>query len=189
VAKPNVVSKQDLLQSANQCIVRHGLQALTLKAVAEGANVTQGTVYYHFRNKEQLLLEIVQNLCNSSWEAIQRATETEQDLLAYALDSARIRCTPDSVYHTLFLSLVVAGFQNEKIRNELGQLLEAENHFLQSLLPDSPIKGVSAKTWAILLNAMIDGLALQALLNDSFSADEAFAELKVLLRNLLHGKE
>lgn len=188
MAKPNVVSKQDLLQSANQCIIEHGLQSLTLKAVAEGANVTQGTVFYHFRNKEQLLLEIVQNLCKSSWQEIEQASG-KTDLLTYALDSARSRCTPKSVYHTLFLSLVVAGFQNEKIRNELGQLLAAENDFLQSLWPDSPIKGVSAKTWAILLNALIDGLALQALLNDSFSADEAFAELEVLLRNLLHGKE
>lgn len=67
MAKPNVISRQELLQSARQVIASHGMQALTLKAVAEGAGVTQGTVYYHFRNKEQLLLELIKEMCQDSW--------------------------------------------------------------------------------------------------------------------------
>ncbi|WP_095533075.1 TetR/AcrR family transcriptional regulator [Bacillus halotolerans] len=40
---------------------------MTLKSVAEQANVTQGTVYYHFRTKKNLMLEVVRHVCDSSW--------------------------------------------------------------------------------------------------------------------------
>ncbi|MCZ7300564.1 TetR family transcriptional regulator C-terminal domain-containing protein, partial [Salmonella enterica] len=60
-------------------------------------------------------------------------------------------------------------------------LLEAENRFLQELWPTSPLPGVSAKKMAVLLNAMIDGLALQALLNPYFPTDEVYAELRQFL--------
>ncbi|MEI0735987.1 hypothetical protein VQ056_03810 [Paenibacillus sp. JTLBN-2024] len=35
MAKPNVVSKQELIEAAKQCIVEQGLEKLTLKMVAE----------------------------------------------------------------------------------------------------------------------------------------------------------
>ncbi|WP_019120671.1 TetR/AcrR family transcriptional regulator [Brevibacillus massiliensis] len=188
MAKPNVISKQDLIESAKQCIVEHGIQQLTLKAVAEKAGVSQGTVYYHFRQKEQLLLDVVSDLCHSSWKKIQQPQPGDPDVIRSALESARSRCTADSSYHQLFFSLVVSGLQHEEIRKQLGELIETENRFLQdqlaALWPHPPVQGVSRKTWAILLNAMIDGLALQALVCESFSADEVYGELYQLIRRI-----
>ena len=57
MARPNVTSKETLIEAAKRRIAEHGLDKLTLKAVAEEAKVTQGTVYYHFRTKEQLVLK------------------------------------------------------------------------------------------------------------------------------------
>ncbi|MCY8605789.1 helix-turn-helix domain-containing protein, partial [Bacillus sonorensis] len=68
MARPNVTSKNMLIEAAKRCIMDQGLENLTLKAVAEKANVTQGTVYYHFRTKEQLVFEVVQDVCYISWE-------------------------------------------------------------------------------------------------------------------------
>ncbi|MFM1650530.1 TetR/AcrR family transcriptional regulator [Brevibacillus sp. B_LB10_24] len=188
MAKPNVISKQDLIESAKQCIVEHGIQQLTLKAVAEKAGVSQGTVYYHFRQKEQLLLDVVSDLCHGSWKKIQQPQPGDSDVIRSALESARSRCTADSSYHQLFFSLVVSGLQHEEIRKQLGELIETENRFLQdqlaALWPHPPMQGVSQKTWAMLLNAMIDGLALQALLCESFSADEVYGELYQFIRHI-----
>ena len=63
MAKPNVVNKQKLLEAAKESITEHGMEKLTLKAIAENAKVTQGTVYYHFKTKEQLLLEVTESFC------------------------------------------------------------------------------------------------------------------------------
>ncbi|WP_028987507.1 TetR/AcrR family transcriptional regulator [Thermicanus aegyptius] len=193
MAKPNIVSKQDLIESAKRCIVEQGIQNLTLNSVAKGANVTQGTVFYHFRTKEQLMFEVVKDLCRSSWESLKRIPETGHEKIRSALDSARSRCTPDSFYHQLFLSLVISGFQNEKIKEQLGNLLEYENRFLTEQLatvwPQSPIEGVSLKTWGILLKAIIDGLALQALLSKDFPVDEIFKELELMVHHLTQASQ
>ena len=71
-----------------------------------------------------------------------------------------------------FLELAVLGFRNEKIKEQLGELLEEENAVLAEQLSDlwkrSPVDGVSFSTWGILLNALIDGLALQSLMSPDF---------------------
>lgn len=72
MAKPNVVSKETLIESAKKCISEKGLEKLTLKSVAEQANVSQGTVYYHFRTKENLMLEVVGHVCGSSWANVKQ---------------------------------------------------------------------------------------------------------------------
>ncbi len=187
MAKPNMVSKQDLIDSAKKCIVEQGLQKLTLQAVAQGAGVTQGTVYYHFRNKEQLMLAVVQDLCRTSWAAFESIKPSE-DLLTNALASAKSRCTADSFYHQLFFSLLVSSFQHDKTREQLGGLLKEENQHLTSYLSKawkrSPIDGISLEGWAILFNALIDGLAIQALLSPDFSAEQMYAELALLIQHL-----
>ena len=75
MAKPNVVSKQKLIEATQDCIVELGIEKLTLQAVAEKAKVTQGTVYYHFQTKEQLLFEVVQEICRSSWQEMSHCME------------------------------------------------------------------------------------------------------------------
>ncbi|CEH32466.1 TetR/AcrR family transcriptional regulator [Aneurinibacillus migulanus] len=185
MAKPNIVSKQELLASAKKCLAEHGIEKLTLKAVAAGAGVTQGTVYYHFRTKEQLMLSLVEDVCTSSWRQVESDTKPGPKKLKDALHAARERCTSDSFYHRLFFSLMVYSFQHEEMKKQLHDLLSFENKALSeqfaSIFNTSPVEGISFETWGILVNAMIDGLAVQALLSDSFPADRVYGELETLL--------
>ena len=185
MAKPNVVSKRELIQYAKECLVEKGLEQFTLRAVAETAGVTQGTIYYHFRTKEQLLLAIVRDICETSWQEIARPKE---DAIAHALASARSRCSYDSFFHKLFLSLVASGFNNEEIRHKLGEIMAMENNALSrnlsGLWAASPIEGVSRDTWGILINAMVDGLALQAVLQKDFPVESIYREFEHFLKGL-----
>ncbi|KVR04778.1 TetR family transcriptional regulator [Burkholderia ubonensis] len=47
--------RSQLLAAASDLATRHGVQALTLDAVAERAGVTKGALQYHFANKQGLL--------------------------------------------------------------------------------------------------------------------------------------
>lgn len=72
------------------------------------------------------------------------------------------------------------GFHNERIREQLGGLLQEENQQLAKQVErvrKSPIAGISSDTWGILLNAVIDGLAIQALLVEDFPTKEVYAAL------------
>ena len=191
MAKPNVVSKQELIEAAKMCIVENGMEKLTLKTVAEKANVTQGTVYYHFHTKNQLMLDVVKDVCQGSWKEISH-TPTHEFAIPEALNAAKERCGPESFYHRLFLSLVVSGFNHQEIREELGQLISFENKMLSDKIRELmgeeqgiPLMGISPETWAVIINAIIDGLALQSLVSPDFDREKTFAELGLFFQRLL----
>ena len=188
MARPNVTSKNMLIEAAKMCIMDQGLENLTLKAVAEKANVTQGTVYYHFRTKEQLVFEVVQDVCYISWENLKSGQKPVAEKIKEGLMSAQSRTKEDSYYHRLFLESVVSGFRNDMISSQLSKLIEDENMFLteqlSALWERSPVEGVSLKTWGILLNALIDGLALQSVISPGFSSEEVYRELELVLQHL-----
>lgn len=188
MAKPNVVSKADLIKSAKECLVQHGIEKFTLRAVADMAGVTQGTVYYHFKTKEQLLLAIVQDICDHSWSEISR--QSNQYMIKQAIESAKSRCSYESFFHKLFFTLIVSSLNNEKMRNQLGEIMQFENNALaknlSKLWPKSPIDGVSLETWGIFINAIVDGLALQALTQKDFPIEQIYEELERLFQGLTH---
>lgn len=77
---------------------------------------------------------------------------------------------------------------NEKIRSQLGEIILSENNALtenlSNLWSKSPIDGVTLETWGVLFNAIVDGLALQALLQKDFSVEKTYEELEQLFKGL-----
>ena len=51
---------QELLDAAFRVFAEHGYRATRLEQVAEAAGVTKGTIYYYFRNKEDLFRQTVE---------------------------------------------------------------------------------------------------------------------------------
>ena len=186
MAKPNVISKQDLINCAKECLASNGIDKFTLRAVAEVAGLTQGTIYYHFRTKEQLLLAIVQDISENSWAEISQ--KSNHYMISEAIAAAKNRCSYDSYFHKLFSTLLVSSFNNEKMRTQLGEVVSNENDALtqnlSKLWPKSPIDGVSLETWGILLTAIVDGLALQALLQKDFPVEKTYEEVEQLFKGL-----
>ncbi|MDY7220849.1 TetR/AcrR family transcriptional regulator [Halalkalibacterium halodurans] len=192
MAKPNVVTKEQLIEAAKRCIVEKGIHSLTLKSVAEGAGVTQGTVYYHFRSKDQLMLEIVESMCTSAWHSLESMSKQEGEnthWIQAALHSAHDRTTKDAYFHKLLASLIVTGFTNEQIRQKLEKLFQFENQVLKeqmaAVLGDHELHGVSLEVWSVLFNALIDGLAIQALVAENTDIDGLYHHLHLLVNKLL----
>ncbi|KOS68735.1 hypothetical protein AEA09_09420 [Lysinibacillus contaminans] len=184
MAKPTGVAKGNLLAAAKQCLVDKGIEKFTLKAVAEQAGVTQGTIYYHFKTKEQILLEIIQSICENTWDEL---LKDDQQLIQSALQSAKNRYENKDFYQ-LFFTLVVLGFNNPPIKQQIGRILENENERLFNVLTKlwgkSPIEGVSIATWSTFVNALIDGIALQIVMCDDFHEDSFYNELEKILLTL-----
>ncbi|MEB5481414.1 TetR/AcrR family transcriptional regulator [Shouchella clausii] len=192
MAEPNVITKQDLIESAKTCIVENGVNQLTLKAVAEGAGVTQGTVYYHFKTKEQLMIEVVEDMCKTSWERLEQMKEnTGQQGIEWmkaGLEAAYERNSSDASYHSLFFSLVAAGLHNHNIRERIGGLLAYENDVLQKqiqALAGDECFGMPPDVCSVFVNALIDGLAVQSLMRSDFDGKKVFDYLERLLAKQL----
>src|SRR5262249_60176432 len=52
-------SRRQLMSGAIDCFARFGYQGTSIDRIARHAGVTKGALYYHFRDKEELLFEAV----------------------------------------------------------------------------------------------------------------------------------
>src|SRR3989442_8388059 len=54
-------SRKQLMAAAIDCFARLGYQGTSIERIARAAGVTKGAVYYHFRDKEDLLFSAVKD--------------------------------------------------------------------------------------------------------------------------------
>jgi TetR/AcrR family acrAB operon transcriptional repressor len=54
-------ARKDLMAIAIDCFARYGYQGTSIERIASAAGVTKGALYYHFRDKEELLFEAVKD--------------------------------------------------------------------------------------------------------------------------------
>jgi AcrR family transcriptional regulator len=53
--------RRDLMDIAIDCFARFGFHATSIDRIAKAAGLTKGAIYYHFKDKEELLFEAVKN--------------------------------------------------------------------------------------------------------------------------------
>ena len=51
-------TRQRILDAAREMFVRHGYDATTMRAIADKLDYTATAIYHHFRNKEELMIEL-----------------------------------------------------------------------------------------------------------------------------------
>src|SRR6201988_4147762 len=91
--------KKQLMSAAIDCFARLGYQGTTIDRIARDAGVTKGALYYHFRDKEELLFEAVKD----------RVGEFEQQVLA--------ELTPDQDAMDALRRVVDACFAHATVSN------------------------------------------------------------------------
>jgi AcrR family transcriptional regulator len=69
------LTRQSILQAAEAVLLRDGLDALTLDAIAAELGLTKQGLYYHYPSKEALLAELALQEWTAAAEAVHAATE------------------------------------------------------------------------------------------------------------------
>jgi AcrR family transcriptional regulator len=154
-------SKRDqLLDAAAAVVSQHGVQQLTIDAVAMAANVTKAGLIYHFKTRDDLLAALVERMVN---EFDMQARPQEQ-------------LPPDGLTMKTALSqMSVETFEMPaQQRQLLTNLLAAVSSHPQLI---APVQALYARNYdwlgksgeqadqAMLLAAALDGIALLELLN------------------------
>ena len=53
--------RRDLMDIAIDCFARYGYHSTSIDRIAKAAGLTKGAIYYHFKDKEEILFEAVKN--------------------------------------------------------------------------------------------------------------------------------
>lgn len=170
--KSTQVRKNSLIRATLSLIATEGIDAATVRVIAERANVTQGLIRYYFSTKEELILAAYEYHMNAMVEISNEALKTMEgkkptDRLVEFIYAALTPPVANSDSVALW-----AGFLNRLRRDENMRLMHRKTYFefrnrLEFLIEDVFVQQNKKKNpqqlkrLAIACNAVIDGLWLE----------------------------
>ena len=117
-------SKEHILAAAIECFATHGYQGTTIDRIARVAGVTKGALYYHFRDKEDLLFETVRNRIVGFEERVLAQTASDDSpftTLGRVLDSCFVTAT-ESNHRRFIMTLMVEALDTNPRLSEAFRL-------------------------------------------------------------------
>ena len=173
-----------VLDAAEDLLAQKSLKEVTLAQIADHANVAKGTVYYYFKNKEDILFAIFDRYLADQWKQLNDWTSnTAKDtrlprlikyVLARDIDKTGIRL------HFIF----EAADGNEVLRQKLMErYLKFEKEIAAKIQERQDNVDSDYLSWLALM--VSDGLIIQKTLgNDQLDTDRFIAETEQYIRQI-----
>ncbi len=185
--RSSAATREKLTRAAAELIAELGWGRVTTRAVAERAGVPHGAVSYHFRGKQELLIES----CLAAFAqavpfeeyAAQATLDDVVDLIGSEIDHGLHR---DVVLGRLMFEAIREAERDEGLRERMGAMVTEYRKVLVAVVRAEQERGaisatISAEGVATLVTAIGDGLFLHALLDPDLDVSEALGTLRVLL--------
>lgn len=122
---------------AIDCFARYGYQATSIDRIAKAAGLTKGAIYYHFKDKEQLLFEAVKNRVSQFERRIIAEIETIHDAAA-ALRRVGELClehATKSNHRRLIVTLMVEALDtNARLSAQFREMMRRFRAFLRGII-------------------------------------------------------
>lgn len=182
---------QAIITTAQQIIADEGLHRLTLRAIAERANVNISAVKYHFGSKAGLMAVVLDATVHD--EALKLVSKTytltgEERLHAYI--SGVLAIVNSTRAYRSYYELQPAVLRSPRLKQTEADLYRwyVDWTSLCLGLDGLGLQPETSHAIAQMLVAMSDGLALQRLVDeDAFPAEAAHVVLEKMLRAVLRG--
>lgn len=192
VKAPEEQRRAQILDAAVAVATTERLDGLTVRKVAEAAQLSPGLVFFHFGSKEQLLLDLLERVLE---EIIGRrppedgagAASARDALLGYARRELE-RLPGERDFVELFFDFWVVGTRNRDVRRRMSEAMAAYRNSFEPLSARivaeeaARFDGVPAADVARIIVSFVQGTAFQAVLEpDHFDVDALMAALESLV--------
>ncbi len=135
--------RESILAAAVQLFAEYGYHAAPLRDIARIAGIQAASIYYHYTNKQALLVEIMKThmlRLNTNLERILREQSDPQKRL-YEAVANHIRLHTSYKAEFFIIDTEIRALEGEN-RNDIISLRDRYEHLLQELLHDGMERGV-----------------------------------------------
>ena len=181
-------TRQRLMRAAVDLIAEVGWGRVTTRAVAERAGLPHGAVSYHFRGKQDMLVEAALHTFEQAIPIaeIEAMTSVDEFIGLIALEVAN-RDAIDRRLAGLMMESMREAERDAHLRSRLGDLLGVYRRVMVDVVRadqerGAAFSGASAQGIATVLGAFGDGLLLQAMLDPQLDVGNAIDALRAMLR-------
>lgn len=174
-------NKKRLIDAAYKVFVKKGYLNASIKDIAREADITPGLVHYYFKNKEELLLSVqdeVQKQYQQQYEGQSEGSVSPEEVLLEI--KSRVENNPDWYrWRYEIYSLGLKESDSGHLEQQVASILKSGRDSLSA--PLQHVVSDSHTALAGILLACFDGLALQKIVDDEFDIDQAYRILSELL--------
>jgi len=138
------LSRKQLMNSAIDCFARLGYQGTSIDRVARDAGVTKGAVYYHFRDKEDLLFAAVKDRIGSFEKRVLAAVGPSTDAiekLRQVIDTCFFHTTVSNHRRFIITLMIEALDTNPRLSAEFRNILRRMRTFLGRVVREGQQRG------------------------------------------------
>lgn len=130
-------SRRDLMNVAIDCFAKYGYAATSIDRIAKAAGVTKGALYYHFKDKEELLFEAVKSRVGQFERRVVNITTPVADAAAALRQLARIcfEHATKSNHRRLIVTLMVEALDtNPRLEEQFRSMMQRFRGFLAGIV-------------------------------------------------------
>ena len=188
------IRREQVIAAAYEIAATEGLRAVTIRDVAARAGMSTGLVLFHFKSKDQLVLELVDWVLATTpalqvgRDILAIASPLERLLALLAQEMARLSSEPSRM--RLFLEFWAAGLSDVGIRRRMQTDLDRSRAAFRPIaeavlaaesdrFPQTTPDGLAA-----VAVSFINGCAMQSMIEPDLDIHELLAAAKGLLRRL-----
>ena len=162
-------SRKHLLAAAIDCFARFGYQGTSIDRIARHAGVTKGALYYHFRDKEELLYEAVSRRVGEFEQHVLAEVGPANDTLASlkrVIDACFFHATVSNHRRFIITLMIEALDTNPQLSAKFQRILRRMRFFLADVVRRGQEGGhvrrnVDPEQMAALIAATIMGAEIQ----------------------------
>jgi AcrR family transcriptional regulator len=157
------------MAAAIDSFARLGYQGTSIDRIARDAGVTKGAVYYHFRDKEELLFEAVKDRIGGFEQQVLEEVKPAQDALErlrHVVDACFFHATVSNHRRFIITLMIEALDTNPRLSTEFRNILRRMRTFLRDVVVRGQQRGqlradVSAEAVAAVIAGGIIGAEVQ----------------------------
>ncbi|MFS3136307.1 TetR/AcrR family transcriptional regulator [Gluconacetobacter sacchari] len=182
--RPN--NRARLLSVAGELFMKSGFRDVSVDKISETADVTKQTVYYHFANKEQLVVEVLEERIDSveaSLAAAINARQSPRDRLKAIFDWHTDWFNQPDFSGCLFLR---AASEYKGEQRDIAELTEVQKlglrRAIKALLEAAGVSSARSENIARAFLCLLDGAVVSAqILGEKDAADNAWRSAETIL--------
>lgn len=160
--------REQLLRSAHRCFREQGYRGTSTEEIARHAGLTKGALYFHFKNKEEILFALLKMMVEdyrAAFNALQYGRISPSDIVRVSMHTKnRFKC------HEFRSMLEIYGqaMRNGRIRRFLNEQYRKQIKYVAAGFdPAYCLSRREAEQVAVMVLSMCDGLIVRRSLNES----------------------
>ncbi|MBN2466648.1 MAG: TetR/AcrR family transcriptional regulator [Deltaproteobacteria bacterium] len=186
-------NKGRILNSLLQCIVEEGICNVTMRKIAEKADINLGSLHYYFKSKENIFIEFIQRLFETFIADIEKrcrpSDSPEKKLDAFFETGKRFVARQKDLF-IVFVDLWGVSIRNSAMQRIFIEWYEKLSLEMEEIIQEGIEKGVfnnvSRHTLSVSFIAFVEGIGLHwHMRNGSFDLNEHFEIMTENLKKII----